>query len=114
MTIEDFEKFIAKRDEHRLSQASTMRVAVADAMRRSWARPLATVGMPELVAETADEYVTRATALAQDLPRLATLRGTLRDRVRTSPLVDAVRFAAAVEQAYVAMAERAVAEGAQP
>ena len=81
---------------------------------RSGASMLATVGMPELVAETADEYVTRATALAQDLPRLATLRGTLRDRVRASPLVDAVRFAAAVEQAYVAMAERAVAEGAQP
>ena len=46
VTIEDFEKFIAKLDEHHLSQASTMRVAVADAMRRSWSRPLATVGMP--------------------------------------------------------------------
>ena len=45
VTIEDFEKFIAKLDEHHLSQASTMRVAVADAMRRSWTRPLATVGM---------------------------------------------------------------------
>jgi pyruvate/2-oxoglutarate dehydrogenase complex dihydrolipoamide acyltransferase (E2) component len=46
VTIEDFEKFIKNLDEHRLSQASTMRVAVADAMRRSWTRPLATVGMP--------------------------------------------------------------------
>jgi pyruvate/2-oxoglutarate dehydrogenase complex dihydrolipoamide acyltransferase (E2) component len=46
VTIEDFEKFIARLDDHRLSQASTMRVAVADAMRRSWSRPLATVGMP--------------------------------------------------------------------
>jgi pyruvate/2-oxoglutarate dehydrogenase complex dihydrolipoamide acyltransferase (E2) component len=45
VTIEDFEKFIKKLDEHHLSQASTMRVAVADAMRRSWTRPLATVGM---------------------------------------------------------------------
>jgi pyruvate/2-oxoglutarate dehydrogenase complex dihydrolipoamide acyltransferase (E2) component len=45
VTIEDFEKFITKLDEHQLSQASTMRVAVADAMRRSWTRPLATVGM---------------------------------------------------------------------
>lgn len=44
VTIEDFEKFIAKLDEHRLSPASTMRVAVADAMRRSWTRPIATVG----------------------------------------------------------------------
>jgi pyruvate/2-oxoglutarate dehydrogenase complex dihydrolipoamide acyltransferase (E2) component len=29
-----------------MSKASSMRVAVADAMRRSWTRPLATVGLP--------------------------------------------------------------------
>jgi len=45
VTIEDFEKFIAKLEENKLSPASSMRVAVADAMRRSWTRPLATVGM---------------------------------------------------------------------
>jgi predicted O-linked N-acetylglucosamine transferase (SPINDLY family) len=81
---------------------------------RSGASMLTTVGLPELVAETADGYVANATTLAQDLPRLATLRRTLRERVRASPLVDAARFAAAVEQAYVAMAERAVAGGEQP
>jgi pyruvate/2-oxoglutarate dehydrogenase complex dihydrolipoamide acyltransferase (E2) component len=46
VTIQDFEKFIANLERHHLSQASTMRVAVADAMRRSWTRPLATVGRP--------------------------------------------------------------------
>jgi len=46
VTIQDFEKFVANLERHRLSQASTMRVAVADAMRRSWTRPLATVGRP--------------------------------------------------------------------
>ena len=46
VTIEDFEKFLATLDQHKLSPASSMRVAVADAMRRSWTRPLATVGMP--------------------------------------------------------------------
>jgi pyruvate/2-oxoglutarate dehydrogenase complex dihydrolipoamide acyltransferase (E2) component len=46
VTIQDFEKFIANLEKHRLSQASTMRVAVADAMRRSWTRPLATVALP--------------------------------------------------------------------
>ncbi|EDY16004.1 catalytic domain of component of various dehydrogenase complexes [Chthoniobacter flavus Ellin428] len=51
VTIEDFEKFIAKLDDHQLSQASTMRVAVADAMRRSWTRPLATVGMSVPIEE---------------------------------------------------------------
>ena len=46
VTIQDFEKFVTNLERHRLSQASTMRVAVADAMRRSWTRPLATVGRP--------------------------------------------------------------------
>ena len=46
VTIEDFEKFISNLEHHKLSPASSMRVAVADAMRRSWTRPLATVGMP--------------------------------------------------------------------
>jgi pyruvate/2-oxoglutarate dehydrogenase complex dihydrolipoamide acyltransferase (E2) component len=46
VTIQDFEKFIANLEKHKLTQASTMRVAVADAMRRSWTRPLATVALP--------------------------------------------------------------------
>ncbi|HEX3857303.1 MAG TPA: 2-oxo acid dehydrogenase subunit E2 [Verrucomicrobiae bacterium] len=46
VTVEDFEKFIAHLEKQRMSGASTMRVAVADAMRRSWTRPLATVGLP--------------------------------------------------------------------
>jgi len=46
VTIEDLEKFIENMEKNKLSQASTMRVAVADAMRRSWTRPLATVALP--------------------------------------------------------------------
>ena len=46
VTIQDFEKFIDNLEKHKLSQASSMRVAVADAMRRSWTRPLATVALP--------------------------------------------------------------------
>ena len=46
VTIQDFEKFITNLEKHELHDASTMRVAVADAMRRSWTRPLATVGRP--------------------------------------------------------------------
>jgi pyruvate/2-oxoglutarate dehydrogenase complex dihydrolipoamide acyltransferase (E2) component len=44
VTIQDFEKFIAYLEQHKLSQASSMRVSVADAMRRSWTRPIAHVG----------------------------------------------------------------------
>ena len=41
VTIQDFEKFIANLEKHKLSQASSMRVAVADAMRRSCTQPRA-------------------------------------------------------------------------
>src|SRR5216117_3467642 len=46
VTIQDFENFLANLEKHKLTPASSMRVAVADAMRRSWTRPLATVGLP--------------------------------------------------------------------
>lgn len=46
VTIEDFEKFLLNLEKNKLTPASTMRIAVADAMRRSWTRPLATVALP--------------------------------------------------------------------
>jgi pyruvate/2-oxoglutarate dehydrogenase complex dihydrolipoamide acyltransferase (E2) component len=46
VTIEDLERFLEDLERNRISPASSMRVAVADAMRRSWTRPLATVGLP--------------------------------------------------------------------
>jgi pyruvate/2-oxoglutarate dehydrogenase complex dihydrolipoamide acyltransferase (E2) component len=46
VTVEDFERFIAHLEKQKITPASSMRVAVADAMRRSWTRPIAHVGMP--------------------------------------------------------------------
>lgn len=46
VTIQDFEKFIENLEKHKQEKASSMRVAVADAMRRSWTRPIATVAVP--------------------------------------------------------------------
>ena len=46
VTIEDLEDFLYRLDEHKQTKASPMRIAVADAMRRSSTRPLATVGRP--------------------------------------------------------------------
>jgi len=46
VTVEDFERYISNLEKQKLTPASSMRVAVADAMRRSWTRPLATVGLP--------------------------------------------------------------------
>ena len=45
VTVEDFEAFMAELERHRTTPASPMRIAVADSMRRSWTRPLATVGI---------------------------------------------------------------------
>lgn len=46
VTIEDLEKFLEDLERNRITPASPMRVAVADAMRRSATRPLATVVLP--------------------------------------------------------------------
>lgn len=46
VTIDDLEKFLEDLERNKITPASSMRVAVADAMRRSWTRPLATVVLP--------------------------------------------------------------------
>jgi pyruvate/2-oxoglutarate dehydrogenase complex dihydrolipoamide acyltransferase (E2) component len=46
VTVEDLERFLDYLEAWPSSTASPMRLAVADAMRRSWTRPLATVGLP--------------------------------------------------------------------
>ena len=61
---------------------------------------LVNLGLPELIAETPEQFVSIAVGLARDLPRLSELRATLRDRLRSSPLMDAPRFARNMEAAY--------------
>ncbi len=61
---------------------------------------LSNIGLAELSAPSETEYVRIATELAHDIPRLAELRATLRDRVRNSRLLDAPRFARNLEAAY--------------
>ena len=56
--------------------------------------------LPELVATSPGQYVQRAMDLAEDLPRLAALRASLRQRMQDSPLMDGARFARNVEAAY--------------
>jgi len=58
------------------------------------------VGLTELAASTDEEFVSTGVALANDLPRLASLRHELRSRLESSPLMDGKRFAANVEAAY--------------
>jgi pyruvate/2-oxoglutarate dehydrogenase complex dihydrolipoamide acyltransferase (E2) component len=49
VTVEDLERFLDYLEAWPSTQASPMRLAVADAMRRSWTRPLATVGLPVML-----------------------------------------------------------------
>ena len=67
---------------------------------RAGVSQLSNLGLPELIARTPDQYVQIATDLANDLPRLAELRRTLRARMEASPLMDAPRFARNIEAAY--------------
>jgi len=70
---------------------------------RGGASLLNAIGLGELVADTADEYLEIASALAQDRPRLGALRMGMRDRMAASPLMDAERFTSNLEKAYRAM-----------
>ena len=61
---------------------------------------LTNLGLPELAAHSEEDYLQIAVELALDLPRLANLRATLRARMKSSPLMDAPRFARNIEEAY--------------
>ena len=67
---------------------------------RSTASILATLGLSEWIAASSEDYVRLAVRCAEDRETIAELRRTLRGRMRTSPLMDEVRFARDVEEAY--------------
>jgi len=54
---------------------------------------LTRVGLAELATPDTESYVRLAAALGRDLPRLQEIRSGLRERMRSSPLCDGVRFA---------------------
>lgn len=64
---------------------------------------LATVGLSEFVSSSSDDYVACAVRLAADPARLAALRASLRERTRSSPLLDAEGFTRKLEAAYDTM-----------
>jgi predicted O-linked N-acetylglucosamine transferase (SPINDLY family) len=61
---------------------------------------LTSVGLPELIANTPGEYMEIATRLAVDVEKRRALRGGMRARMRSSPLLDAQGFSRALEAAY--------------
>ncbi|MGA2232888.1 MAG: hypothetical protein ABSH22_18465, partial [Tepidisphaeraceae bacterium] len=64
---------------------------------------LSNIGLSELAAKTPDEYVSLAVTLAGDVQRLTNLSLGLRQRMQSSPLMDAPTLACNVEAAYRTM-----------
>jgi len=58
------------------------------------------IGATELIAETSQDYVYKASRLAQDHDELIKIRATLRDQMTESPLCDGKGFAENIESAY--------------
>ena len=61
------------------------------------------LGLSELVAQSREDYVQTAAALARDCRRLGALRKGLRLRLQASPLLDGTAFTRRLENAYRAM-----------
>lgn len=61
------------------------------------------LGLTEYVCHSETEYIAAAARLASDLGALDTLRQSLRSQMAASPLMDARRFTAHLEQAYLTL-----------
>jgi predicted O-linked N-acetylglucosamine transferase (SPINDLY family) len=75
---------------------------------RQGVRFLQSIGLAELLADSADEYVETARRLAANLSRLEGLHSELRPRMASSSLMDAERLTRNLESAYLAMAEKRI------
>lgn len=80
----------------------------ATAVGRAGLSQLFNLNLSELAAGTDARFVEVAVELANDLPRLAELRRTLRQRMERSPLMDPERFARNIEAAYRQMCSERV------
>jgi predicted O-linked N-acetylglucosamine transferase (SPINDLY family) len=70
------------------------------AVSRAGATLLANVGLERLVARTAEQYVELAAALIRDAAGLTALRRELRQRIESSQVMNAPRFARDVEASF--------------
>ena len=77
----------------------TLTLAGQTLLARQGASLLTAAGVSGWIADDEADYVAKAIALAADLPSLSRLRAGLRQQVLASPLFDAARFAAKLEDA---------------
>ena len=60
---------------------------------------LTNAGFPEWIAHSREQYINIVAGLASDLPELYAIRGSLRERLLSSPLMSAVSYTRSVESA---------------
>jgi len=75
-------------------------------------QPMMALGLPEMVASDWDDYVGKAVALANDIPRLARLRAEIRPRFDASGYQDGPAFAGRLEDVYRRLFQRWLASEA--
>src|SRR6266571_1311554 len=73
---------------------------------RATASILSVTGLADWIAPNREDYLRLNLELAKDRARLAELRGSLRERMRASPIMDEPRFAREMEGAYRTMWRR--------
>ena len=75
---------------------------------RAWATSVtvATLGVPELITSTQQEYEQLAIELSKDSQRLAQIRAKIQDNRLSAPLFDTPRFARNLESAFTAIHDR--------
>jgi len=61
------------------------------------------LGLSDWVAQDEQEYEDKAVNFAQNIPALVNLRASMRDRMKSSPIMDEAAFARDVEHAFKAM-----------
>jgi len=66
---------------------------------------LSAVGLEEFIGQNREDYIGKAVTLAGDIDRLVELRAGMRDRLKSSPLMNAPDFAREFEVALLQMAE---------
>jgi predicted O-linked N-acetylglucosamine transferase (SPINDLY family) len=71
---------------------------------------LGALGMDAMIGPDIDGYIRSAASLAADRARLATLRSTLRERMRASRLMDRAHFRAQLHAAYAALVRERTGE----
>jgi protein O-GlcNAc transferase len=84
----------------------TLTLAGGTMLARQGASLLECAGLGQWVATDEDDYVARAVRHAGDLPALEHLRSGLREQVAASPLFDAARFAAQLQESLRCMWRR--------